>query len=295
MEVRPRRSVLYVPATNARALEKAKTLAADALIIDLEDAVAPDQKVAARREAERVVKAGGYGPRELTLRINGLDTPWGEDDLELAAGLGISALVLPKVERRGDLVRAAAALDRSGSRARLWCMIETPRAVLDLEELAKTSPRIEALVLGTSDLSKDLRAQPGLDRGPLAYALGKTVLVARALGLVALDGVHLDLEDEAGFRATTVQGRAYGFDGRTLIHPRTIEIANAIYAPSEAELASAEQVVRAHAEAAAQGKGVAVVNGKLVEALHVAAAERLLAEAKAIAARAAQIQGTSAG
>lgn len=282
--LRPRRSVLYVPASNARALEKARGLGADALIIDLEDAVAPAAKESARAAAVAAIQAGGYGAKELTLRINGLDSPWGEADLMAAAELPLGAIVLPKLERRGDVVRTVAALDKAGSAARLWCMIESPRAVLDLEELARASSRIEALVLGTSDLQKELRALPMPDRSPLAFALSKTVLVARALSLVALDGVHLDLEDAAGFEASCAQGRALGFDGRTLIHPKTIEVANRIYGPSPAEIEAAHRVVAAHRGALEAGQGVAVLEGKLIEGLHVAEAERVLALAAAIAA-----------
>lgn len=285
--LRPRRSVLYVPAANARALEKARSLPADALIVDLEDAIAPAAKDSARSAAAAAIRAGGFGHRELCLRINGLDSPWGEADLQVAAELPLAALVLPKLEQPEDVRRAAAALDRAGSSARLWCMIESPRAVLKLEELAGSSPRIEALVLGTSDLQKELRALPTPDRAPLAFALSKTVLVARALSLVALDGVHLDLDDAAGFEATCLQGRALGFDGRTLIHPKTIDAANRIYGPSAAEIESARRVVAAYREAVEAGQGVAVLEGKLIEALHRTMAERVLAMAEAIEAQAA--------
>lgn len=282
--LRPWRSVLYVPASNARALEKARSLAADALIIDLEDAIAPAAKDSARAAAAAAIRAGGYGHKALCLRINGLDSPWGEADLQLGAELPVAALVLPKLEQRQEVARAAAALDRAGSAARLWCMIESPRAVLELEELARASPRIEALVLGTSDLQKELRALPTPDRAPLAFALSKTVLVARALSLLALDGVHLDLDDAAGFEATCAQGRALGFDGRTLIHPKTIDTANRIYGPSAAELESARRVVEAYRAAVAAGQGVAVLEGKLIEALHLTMAERVIEMAAAIEA-----------
>lgn len=286
---RPRRSVLYMPGSNARALEKGRTLPADALILDLEDAVAPSAKDEARRLVVEAVGQGGYGPRELVVRVNGLATPWGAEDLAAAARSGADAVLLPKVEGAAEVRAAVAALEAAGAPASLalWCMIETPRGVLAAAELAASSPRLACLVLGTSDLVKDLRARHTPARTEVLASLGLVLLAARAHGLAALDGVHLDLADEVGFEAACRQGRDLGFDGKTLIHPRTIEVANRAFAPDEAEVAAARRVIAAHAEAEAAGRGVVVVDGRLVEALHVAEARRLVALADAIAARGA--------
>jgi citrate lyase subunit beta/citryl-CoA lyase len=289
MLVRPRRSVLYVPGSNRRALEKARALAADAVILDLEDAVSPVAKEEARRAAGEALAAGGFGHRELALRVNGQGTPWGAADLAFAARAGADAVVLPKVERPEEVRAAEAALAAAGAppSLALWCMIETPRGVLAAPAIAAASARIACLVAGTSDLVKDLRARHTPGRAEVAVALGTILLAARAHGLTALDGVHLDLADDAGFEAACRQGRDLGFDGKTLIHPRTIEVANRTFAPTAAELAEAREIIAAHARAEAAGQGVVVVDGRLVEALHVEAARRLAALADAIAARAA--------
>jgi citrate lyase subunit beta/citryl-CoA lyase len=287
--VRPRRSVLYMPGSNARALEKGRTLAADGLILDLEDAVAPSAKEEARRLVVEAVGQGGYGPRELVVRVNGLATPWGAQDLAAAARAGAHAVLLPKVERADEVRAAVAALEAAGAPPSLdlWCMIETPRGVLAAAEIAAASPRLACLVLGTSDLVKDLRARHTPARTEVLASLGLVLLAARAHGLSALDGVHLDLADEAGFEAACRQGRDLGFDGKTLVHPKTIEVANRIFSPSPAEVEAARRIIAAHAEAEAAGQGVVVVDGRLVEALHVAEARRLVALADAVAARAA--------
>jgi citrate lyase subunit beta/citryl-CoA lyase len=288
-EMRLRRSVLFMPASNARALDKARTLPADALVLDLEDAVAPDAKPTARRIAVAAASAGGYAPREVVIRVNALDTPWGRDDLGAVAGSGADAILLPKVESAGAVHDALSALDAGGAPARLalWCMLETPRGVLGAEAIAAASPRVAALVMGTADLTKDLRARHTPDRLPLVTSLGLCVLAARAHGLTALDGVHLDLDDEAGFLAACRQAAAMGFDGKTLIHPKTIAGANDAFSPSADEVARARQIIDAHADAVARGQGVVVVDGRLVENLHVEDARRLVAVATAIAARAA--------
>jgi citrate lyase subunit beta / citryl-CoA lyase len=288
MPVRPRRSVLYVPGSNARALAKARALSADGLILDLEDAVAPAAKEEARRSVAEALRAGGFAPREVALRVNGPGTPWHADDLAMAARSGADAVVLPKVERAEDVRAAERALDAAGAPATLalWCMIETPRGVLAAPDVAAATPRLACLVMGTSDLVKDLRARHTPGRAEVLVALGAVLLAARANGLAALDGVHLDLADDAGFEAACLQGRDLGFDGKTLVHPKTIEVANRVFAPAEAELAEARRIIAAHAEAVAAGKGVVVVDGKLVEALHVENARRLVALADAIAARA---------
>jgi citrate lyase subunit beta / citryl-CoA lyase len=285
--VRPRRSVLYMPASNARALEKARTLPADAVIFDLEDAVAPAAKDAARANAVAALAAGGYGPREVVLRVNGAGTPWHAADLAAAALAGADAVVLPKVESARAVEAALRELAAQGAPegGAVWCMIETPRGVLAAAEIAAAAPNVRCLVAGTSDLVKDLGARHTGGRLEVATSLGLILLAARAHGVAALDGVHLDLDDAPGFRSACRHGRDLGFDGKTLIHPRQIEEANRAFAPSEEELERAARVVLAHAEATRRGEGIVVVDGRLVEALHVAAAERMLALAAAIAAR----------
>ena len=278
-----------MPASNARALEKARILPADALVFDLEDAVAPDAKPQARGMAVAAARAGGYEPREVVVRINALDTPWGRDDLAAIAQSGVDAVLLPKVESAAAVHEALGVLDAGGGPGDLplWCMLEPPRGVLRAEAIAAASPRVAALVMGTSDLTKDLRARHTPDRLPLATSLGLCVLAARAHGLAALDGVHLDLDDEAGFRAACRQAAAMGFDGKTLIHPKTIAAANDAFSPSADEVARARRIIDAHADAVARGQGVVVVDGRLVENLHVEDARRVAALAAAIAARAA--------
>ena len=287
MPPRPLRSVLYVPASNARALEKARTLPCDAVIVDLEDAVAPVAKPAARSAAVAAIRGGGWGHRLVALRVNGLETPWGLADVAVAAASGAHAVVLPKVEDAAAVGTADRALGMHGAPAELelWAMIETPRGVLAAAEIAAASPRLSCLVAGTSDLVKDLRARHTPSRLEVLPALGLTLLAARAAGLSALDGVHLDLQDDAGFEAACRQGRDLGFDGKTLIHPRTIDAANRLFAPDAAEVAAARAVIDAHAAAQARGEGVTVVDGRLVEALHVEMARRTVALAEAIAAR----------
>ncbi|MBV8334454.1 MAG: CoA ester lyase [Alphaproteobacteria bacterium] len=276
---RPRRSLLYMPASNPRALEKARGLPADGLIIDLEDAVAAEAKDGARAIVAAALAAGGYGARELVLRVNPLDTPWGHADLAAAATMPIDAVLLPKVESAERVRLTGSLLDALGAPESLaiWCMVETPRGVLEAREIAAASPRLAAFVLGTSDLTKDLHALTTRDRLPLITSLGLVVLAARAHGLAVLDGVHLDLEDEDGFVASCRQGRELGFDGRTLIHPKQIAAANLAYAPSREEIEWSRRVIAGHAEATAAGRGVALVDGKLIEALHVENARRLVA------------------
>ncbi|HSM94277.1 MAG TPA: CoA ester lyase [Anaeromyxobacteraceae bacterium] len=285
---RPRRSVLYMPGSNARALEKARALGADGLIFDLEDAVAPGAKEEARALAVGELKKGGYAPRETILRVNGLDTPWGKDDLRAAAGSGANAVLLPKVETAAGVREAERVLLVAGAPPTLaiWCMIETPRGVLAANEIAGASSRLACLVMGTSDLVKDLRARHTPSRHEVQVALGMTVLAARAHGLAALDGVHLDLEDDAGLEAACRQGLEMGFDGKTLIHPKTLDVANRVFAPAAGDVDRARRIIAAHAEAVAEKKGVVVLDGRLVEGLHVEEAKRTVALADAIAARA---------
>ncbi len=284
--VRPRRSVLYVPGSNARALEKAAALPVDAVVLDLEDAVAPAAKDEARATVLAAV-ARGFGHREVALRVNVAGTPWAADDLAAAARSGADAVVLPKVEGAPAVREAERALAAAGAPPglRLWCMIETPRGVLSVAEIAGASPRLACLVAGTSDLVKELRARHTPGRAEVLPSLSLVLLAARAHGLAALDGVHLDLSDDAGFEASCRQGRDLGFDGKTLIHPRTVEAANRIFSPSDEELAAARRIIQAHAEAEAAGKGVVVVDGRLVESLHVEEARRVVALAEAIAGR----------
>ena len=282
---RPRRSLLYMPGSNPRVLEKARGLLADGLIIDLEDAVAVEAKESARAIVAVALSAGGYGPRELVLRVNPLDSPWGHADLAAAATLPIDGVLLPKVESADRVRLTISLLDALGAPERLaiWCMIETPLGVLAAREIAAASPRLAVLVLGTSDLTKELHAVSTRDRLPLITSLGLVMLAARAFGLAILDGVHLDLSDEEGFAQSCRQGRELGFDGKTLIHPKQIPPANLAYAPSPEEIEWSRRVVAAYAEAEATGKGIVLVDGKLIEGLHVENARRLLGLAEELA------------
>lgn len=284
--LRPRRSALFMPGSNPRALEKARELPCDVVIMDLEDAVAPDAKERARETVAGALLAGGYGGRELVLRVNGLESAWGYGDLAFAAGQPVDAVLLPKVESADTVRRAEAVLAAHGApeTLALWCMMETPRGVLAATEIAAASPRLAALVMGTSDLAKDLHCLHTRDRLPFVTALGLCLLAARAHGLAILDGVHLDLTDDEGFEQSCRQGVELGFDGKSLIHPKTIAAANAAFAPGEADLAWARRIAAAHAEAVAAGRGVVLVDGKLIEGLHVAEARRLLALAESIEA-----------
>jgi citrate lyase beta subunit len=285
-DAHPFRSVLYLPGSRPRALEKARSLAADALILDLEDAVVPAEKVRARDLVAEAVSGGGYGGRKLLIRINGLETAWGGDDLARACAAGPDAILLPKVEAATDVERAAGLLERYGApeRTRIWAMMETPRGVLNAAPIAAAHPRLAGFVLGTNDLAKDLGAAHTPDRLPLMTSLGLCLLAARAAGLVCIDGVHNAFGDADGLRAACVQGRAMGFDGKSLIHPDQIAVANAVFGPSAEEVGLAEAHVAAFAAAEARGEGVAVVEGRIVENLHVVAARRLLARAAAIRA-----------
>lgn len=284
--IRPRRSVLYMPGSNQRALEKGRQLAADGLILDLEDAVAPEAKVTARENVRKAIADGGYGKRELIVRANALSTPWGYEDVVMAATSGAHALLLPKVESADTVRQAQAILEANGAPESLsiWCMMETPRGILRAEEIADSSPRLGAFVMGTSDLTKDLHALHTGMRLPLITSLGICLLAARAAGLSILDGVYLDLSDDEGFAASCKQGLELGFDGKTLIHPKTIDVANETFAPSEAEVAWSRKIIAAHEQATKEGKGVVVVDGKLVENLHVENARRLVSLAEQIEA-----------
>lgn len=283
---RPRRSVLYMPGSRSRALEKAKTLPADALILDLEDAVAIAEKDAARSLVAAAVRERGFGRREVIVRINGLDTPWGREDLEMAAFVGPEAILIPKVESADTVQQVAARLATLGApeHTAIWAMMETPLAMLKAPEIAGSSTRLACLVMGTNDLVKELQAEHTETRVPVLTALSFCILAARAHKLAILDGVYNAIQDEDALRRSCEQGRAMGFDGKTLIHPAQIAVTNAVFAPSEAELDLARRYVTAFEAAERAGRGVAVVDGKLVETLHVENAKRLLAQAEAIAA-----------
>jgi citrate lyase subunit beta/citryl-CoA lyase len=281
---RPRRSALYVPGSNARALQKAAGLPVDAVILDLEDAVLPAAKAGARAAVLGAVAGQSFGHREVIIRINGLDTEWGITDLRVAAASGADAILLSKVDDPATLIAAARVLDELAAPhgLQLWSMAETPRAVLDIDAIARSTPRLGVIVMGTADLGKALRApdQPG--RAALIPALAHCLLAARAAGLDILDGVYTDLADPAGFRAECVQGRHLGFDGKTLIHPGQIDACNEIFGVSDSEAATAAGLIAAWESAAATGAGVAVHAGRMVERLHVEDARRQLALHQAI-------------
>ena len=282
---RPRRSMLYMPGSNTRALEKARGLPADALILDLEDAVAPDAKTEARQNIVSALTEGGYGQRELVVRVNGLDSPWGQDDIAAIAPTAAHAILIPKVES-AEMVREVERLMVGAGVSEtmgIMCMMETPLGILRADEIAGASPRLSCLVMGTSDLVKDLNAKHTPERSPVLTSLSLCVLAARAHGLAVVDGVHLDLNDAEGFEAQCRQGRELGMDGKTLIHPKTVAAANAAFGPSESDVAQAKRIIEAHAEATRAGKGVVVLDGKLIENLHVEDAQRTVALAASIA------------
>lgn len=273
MPIVPRRSVLYMPANNERALEKARSLPADCIVMDLEDAVSPSAKDEARQQAIAAVNAGGFGQREVAVRINALGTPWFEEDLRQLAASDASIIVLPKVEAAETVVTVAARLPE---RIALWAMIETPRGVMNVEAIAQAHSRLPVLVMGTSDLSKELRAPPRSDRMGLLYALERCVCAARGAGIDIIDGVHLNFRDTEGFAAVCEQGKWLGFDGKSLIHPDQVAVANQVFSPSNEAVAKAQQILTAWTAAEAEGLGMAVLDGKLIENLHAAEAERIL-------------------
>ncbi|ALG68119.1 HpcH/HpaI aldolase/citrate lyase family protein [Beggiatoa leptomitoformis] len=284
--LRPRRSMLYMPGANARALEKARMLPADSLILDMEDAVAPDAKAQAREQIVTAVNEGGYGKREIIVRVNGLDTAWGKDDLYAIAKLPIDGILLPKIDNLQQINDSIDQLNAAGASEQLpiWIMAETAACMLNIASIA-THPRLAGIVMGTSDLAKEIRAKHTADRIGMLVPLSLCVLAARANGLEILDGVYLNLDDEAGFCVACEQGRNMGFDGKTLIHPKQVDIANQIFSPSGAEINHAQEVIHAWEEARQASKGVVVVNGKLVENLHYEESQRILALAGAIKER----------
>ncbi len=286
---RPRRSCLYMPGANARALEKAKTLAADTLIFDLEDAVAPEAKAEARDTVCAAVKAGGYGAREVVIRVNGHDTEWGLDDLKAAVEAGPDAILAPKVIDGGDIDRLNDAMSRAGApdTMGLWVMIEMPKAILNIQDIAEAvgRTRLQAFVMGTNDLAKEMRLVTDAPaRTGFQTALSATAMAARAYDLLAIDGVYNDIKDEAALEAECVQGARLGFDGKTLIHPAQLELANQIFAPSEQDVTQAKAVIEAFADPENAGKGVLKVNGKMTELLHLEEARRTVAVSEAIEA-----------
>lgn len=276
---RPLRSVLYIPGSKPRALEKARSLPVDAIIFDLEDAVAPDEKQAARATLAEALETGGYGERLKIVRINGLDTVWGEEDAKAAAQMGTDAILLPKVNSARDLDRLAAI---TGD-VPLWAMMETAEGMLNANDIG-AHPLCAGMVMGTNDLAKEMGTRFRADRVPLMCGLGLCLLAAKAHGVAIVDGVYNAFKDEPGLKAECDQGRDMGFDGKTLIHPAQIEIANAAFAPTEAEIDLAERQIAAFEAAIAEGQAVAVVDGRIVENLHVATARETLAKRDAIAA-----------
>ncbi len=282
---RPRRSVLYMPGANARAIEKARSLPCDAVILDLEDAVSPDAKETAREAVVAAALQGGFGRREVIIRVNGLDTMWAADDLAAVAKSGANAVLIPKISSAGDLIQVEHALVDSGAprEMAIWAMMETPRAILNADAIAGATARLAVFVMGTNDLLKELNAVQRPDRQPLMLALQNTLLAGRAHGLALLDGVYNAISDQAGFETECEQGRDLGFEGKTLIHPSQVEAANRIFAPSADEIEKSRRIIEAFDQAMAQGKGVVQLDGKMIENLHVDNARRVLAFAEILA------------
>ena len=285
---RPRRSCLYMPGANERALEKAKTLPADTVIMDLEDAVAPEAKETARDTIRAAVTAGGYGHREIVVRMNGLDTEWGQADLKMAVEAGAHALLAPKVIDGSDIDRLDDAMSLAGAPAEmgLWVMIEMPKAILNIQDIAEAvgRTRMTTFVMGTNDLAKEYRARMTPDRLALQTALGMSMAAARAYNIVAIDGVYNDIKNEQGLIDECEQGRDLGFDGKTLIHPSQLDTANRVFAPSPHDVEHAQAVIEAFADPQNAGKGVLKVNGKMTELLHLDEARRTVTMDEAIRA-----------
>ncbi len=282
MTIRPRRSVLYMPGSNARAMEKARALPADALILDLEDAVAPDAKELARRQVCEAVKARGFGKREVVIRINALSTAWGDDDLAAAADAGPDAILVPKVSHAKDLAAVEGRL--SDARVAIWAMVETPMAILKIGEIAGAGGRLACFVMGTNDLIKEFRGAHTQDRLNLAGALGISVAAARAYGLAVIDGVYNDIHNSDGFYECCRQARSFGFDGKTLIHPSQVEPCNEVFAPSVEDVEAARKIIAAFDRPENRGKGAIALDGRMVELLHAEIARSTVALADAIAA-----------
>jgi citrate lyase subunit beta/citryl-CoA lyase len=290
MTLRPRRSVLYMPGANARALEKAKQLPADALILDLEDSVAPDAKAAAREQVVKAVKDGGYGKRELVIRINALDTAWGPDDMRAAATAAPDAILIPKASGSADIERASDAMRRADApeKTKLWAMVETPIGIVKVCEIAAAGSHagspLSCIVMGLNDLFKETRAEVTAERTSALYWLSASLTAARAYGLDILDGVYNNFRDADGYRSECLQGRMLGFDGKTLIHPDQIAVANEVFSPSAEEVAAARKIVAAFELLENKGRGVINLDGRMVELLHAEMARRTVAIAEAIGA-----------
>jgi citrate lyase subunit beta/citryl-CoA lyase len=291
MIIRPRRSVLYMPGSNARAMEKARTLPVDAVILDLEDSVAPEAKVAARKQVVEAVAAGAFGAREVFIRVNGIDTPWHADDLSAAAHAAPSAILMPKISTVDQLERIGQRLldMKTDLKTRVWAMIETPTAIFNILLLAAkardSETRLDGFVMGTNDLAKETRARIVPGRRPMQSWLARCLLAAHAHGLDILDGVYNDIGDAEGFARECAEARDMGFDGKTIIHPSQIETANAVIAPSAEEVAQAKKILAAFNEPENAGKGVIALDGRMVERLHADMARRTVAIAEAIAGR----------
>ena len=285
MTPRPRRSLLYMPGSNARALEKGRNLDADSLILDLEDAITPDAKETARSQILDTLSEGGYGHRELIVRVNAINTLWGKEDIAAMATSGAHGILLPKVDS-AIMVQEAEALmvaSKAPDDMAIWTMMETPLGVLHSEEIAFSSSRMGGLVLGTSDLVKNLHCSHTRERLPIITSLGLCILAARAAGIAVIDGVHTDLSDDKGFEYSCRQGLEMGFDGKSLIHPKTIETANSVYSPSKDDLLWSRTIIEAHGQAKKEGQGVIVIEGKVIEELDVQNAKRLVSMSDFIA------------
>lgn len=291
MALRPRRSVLYIPGDNARALEKAKGLPADSIIMDLEDSVAPSNKEAARINAVEMLRAGGFGSREVVLRVNPMETPWGMADLHAAIAAAPDAILVPKVSQQGDIIGTAKVMKAADAapRTRVWAMIETPMGIINAREIAACAPdpenRLDCFVLGTNDLLKESRARSSDNRFAVVPWLSMTLVSARAYGLDVIDGVYNDFKDDRGFRAECEHGRTLGMDGKTLIHPSQVAPCNEVFSPTEDEIVWAEKIIKAFEQPENARKGVITVEGKMVERLHLVMAKRVAAIAKVINAR----------
>ena len=284
MQIRPRRSALYMPGSNARALEKARQLSADSLIFDMEDAVAPVAKSASRDIIKAAIAQGGYGNKELVVRVNALSTEWGEQDLIAMANSGANAICLPKVESSAEINQALAILKQAGApdSMYLWVMAETPKGILNIQEICEADGKVAVLMMGTTDLSKELRLRNRADRLGVLGSLSLCVLAARASGIDIIDGVQLDLNDEQAYHASCEQGRDLGFDGKSVIHPKQIAYANQTFSPSAHEVEWAQRVIAAWQQAEQQGEALVLLDGRLVENLHVDEAKRTLQIAEAI-------------
>ena len=276
--VRPRRTVLFMPGANERAMEKSKSLPADCLVMDLEDAVAPNRKEEALALVSSKLKSGGYGNRELIVRVNERDTQWYENEIATIATSGADALLLPKVEKAEDVIDADNRLKAAGApeSMSLWCMIETPFGILRSEDILSASPRINVILIGLADLSKSLRCVHNSSREPFIWAMEYCVMVARAYGIDVIDGIHPDIEDDQGFAVAARHGKDLGFDGKTIIHPRSLEVANNIFSPSKQDIEWSQRIIKAFNEAVAHGHGLTTVDGLIVENLHVERAHQIL-------------------